>query len=110
MSNYFFLIFAITIVITRVVVFLYPISSPAIGKFRVHHYMYGLVVSPIGLATHSIIVYAIGLGLFADELAYLLIGGKTHQDNYSKLSLLGTLILMILVFILRDYIILPFSN
>lgn len=71
-----------------------------------HHYMYGIVLILIGFLTHSIIVYAIGLGLFIDELSYLIISGKTHEDNYSRKSLLGTVFLIILVFIFRNYILL----
>ncbi len=106
--NYFFLIFLITIIITRVVIFFYPIPSPTIGKFRLHHYMYGILGIIIGLFLNSIIVYAIGLGLFIDELTYVLMNGKTHEDNYSKISLIGTLFFVILIFFLRNYLVLPF--
>ncbi|OGN25406.1 MAG: hypothetical protein A2925_00015 [Candidatus Yanofskybacteria bacterium RIFCSPLOWO2_01_FULL_44_22] len=103
MSNYFFLIFLATIIITRLFIFIYPISAPTFGKFRTHHYMYGLVGIFAGLSFHSIMIYAIGLGLFVDELTYLLIRGKNHKDNYSKISLLGTLFFAIIVFIFRKY-------
>jgi len=65
--------------------------------------MYGLVGIFAGLSFHSIMIYAIGLGLFVDELTYLLIRGKNHKDNYSKISLLGTLFFAIIVFIFRKY-------
>ena len=102
----FFLIFLATIIITRIFVFLYPIPAPTISKFRIHHYMYGIVGIIVGLLTSSVFIYAIGLGLFIDELTYLLIGGKSHQDNYSKISLIGTFIFVILVFIFQDYLVL----
>jgi hypothetical protein len=34
-----------------------------------------------------------------------IIGGKTHIDNYSTTSLLGTVVFIILVFFLRNYFI-----
>ena len=98
MSNYFFLIFLATVVITRIFIFIYPIPAPTFGKFRIPHYMYGLVGIFTGLAFHSILIYAIGLGLFIDELTYLLMRGKNHKDNYSTISLLGTLFFVIIVF------------
>ncbi len=101
--NYFFPIFLTTIVITRIVVFVYPIPAPTLGKARTHHYMYGLVVIFIGLIFNSILAYAIGLGLFVDELTYLLMRGKNHKDNYSKISLLGTFF-VILFFVFRKYL------
>lgn len=107
-ASQFFAIFLSTIVITRLFLFVKPISSPTISGFRIHHYMYGIIAIVIGLFIHSILLYAIGLGLFVDELAYLIIGGKDHKDNYSKASLFGTLIFVIVVYILRDYIVLPF--
>lgn len=106
--NEFFLIFFLTIIAVRVFLFLKPIPSPTVEGFRVHHYMYGVVLVVIGLLVHSIVVYAIGFGLFIDELTYLLIGGKTHTDNYSVKSLVGTGICIILVFIFREYLIPPF--
>lgn len=107
-ENRFFIIFFVTIAVTRAFLFLFPISSPTIGKFRVHHYMYGILGILIGLLFQSLIVYAVGFGLFVDELTFLLMGGKTHEDNYSRISLFGTLFFVVLVFILRGYLTLTF--
>jgi len=85
-----------------------PLPAPTVGKLRVHHYMYGLLGIVIALAIHSLILYAVGWGLFVDELTYLVIGGKTHQDNYSALSLSGTVILMVVIFFARGWIVTPF--
>lgn len=106
MSNYFFLIFLSTITITRLLLFIYPFPAPTFGKFRTHHYMYGLVGIAIGLLANSITIYAVGLGLFVDELTYLLMRGKDHKDNYSKISLFGTIFFVAVVFLFRDYFIL----
>ena len=100
----FFPLFLVTIVITRVFVYLKPIPSPTIRGFRTHHYMYGIAIAIIGAFAHNIILYAIGLGLFIDELGYLLINGKTHEDNYSKPSLILLAIFVILVFLFREQI------
>jgi hypothetical protein len=104
MSNYFFIVFLITIVAVRVLIFLHPVPAPTIGKFRTHHYMFGIIGVILGLLFNSILIYAIGLGLFVDELTYLLMRGKSHEDNYSKTSLLGTLLFIIIVFLLKDYL------
>ncbi|MES3031691.1 MAG: hypothetical protein V4699_00400 [Patescibacteria group bacterium] len=106
--NSFFIIFLSTVLITRFFLFIKPTPSPIVGNFRVHHYMYGIIGIVIGLLIHSVFVYAIGLGLFIDELTYLIIKGKDHKDNYSKVSLFGTLIFVIIVYFLRDYLILFF--
>ena len=110
MSNQFFLIFLVTILITRLFLFLRPIPAPTIGKFRTHHYMFGILGIFIGFFMHWLVIYAIGWGLFVDELTYLLIKGKNHEDNYSTISLMGTLIFIILIFIFRNSLVNLFLN
>ncbi len=110
MGSQFFLLFLVTILVTRIFVFLFPIPSPTIGKLRTHHYIFGVAGILVGLLIHSVIIYSIGFGLFIDELTYLIIGGKTHRDNYSKISLFGTLFFVILVFLFRDFIVMPFGS
>jgi len=105
----FFYIFLVTIVIVRVFLFLKPVPSPTIGKFRMHHYMYGLLAVALGLLIGSLVIYAIGLGLFVDELAYLLIRGKTHTDNYSWASLFGTSLFVVIVFVFKEYLVMLLS-
>ena len=107
MSNYFFLVFVVTVIIVRLFLFLYPFSAPTIKGFRIHHYMYGIIGIIIGLIIHSINLSAIGLGLLVDELTYIIIRGKDHKDNYSIVSLFGTLLFVIAVFVFRDYLVLP---
>ena len=70
--------------------------------------MFGAVGIPFSLLLNFMPLYAVSLGLFVDELTYLLIGGKTHKDNYSKTSLLGTLFFVVLVFFLQKYLTTPF--
>ncbi len=105
-AHHFFMIFLGTVIVTRIFLFLKPIPAPTIKGFRIHHWMYGVVGILITLLIHSLILYAVGLGLFVDELTYILIGGKSHKDNYSKISLFGTVIFVIIVFVARDYLIL----
>ena len=104
-SNEFFLIFLETILLVRIFLFLKPISSPNVGKFRIHHYMYGFIGILLGLVFNFLFIYAVGVGLFIDELAYLLINGKTHADNYSTISLLGTLFFIIIIYVFREKLI-----
>src|SRR5690348_16598121 len=118
MANQFFWIFFGTIAVVRIFLWIDPTPAPTIPKlkwhhhvyhkFRTHHWMLGLISIVVAFAIHSLILYAIGLGLFVDELTYLLIGGKTHKDNYSVVSLSGTVIFMILTYFFRQAIITHF--
>ena len=97
---YFFTIFIITIIITRVFLYIKPMPAPAIKGFRMHHYMYGLFLVLIGILLGNVTIYGLGAGLFIDEFGYLLLNGKSHEDNYSKFSflLLGLFIVLVYVF------------
>ena len=107
MTDLFFLIFIVTLVLTRVVLYIKPTSSPTIAGFRFHHYMYGMVLVAISIPFNWVYLYAIGLAFFIDEFTWLLMRGKNHADNYSWKSLTGTALLALLVFLLRDYLVLP---
>ena len=109
MANEFFLIFLVTILAIRIFLWVRPTPAPTVGTFRTHHWMFGVALILIALAIHSLILYAIGLGLFVNELAYLLMGGKTHQDNYSMRSLSGLIFFIILVYIFKAQAILLFA-
>ncbi len=102
---YFIIIFISTILATRIFLYLKPTPSPTIKGFRLHHYMFGLILILVGMLLTNITIYAVGLGLFIDELPYILLKGKNHKDNYSTKSLLGVLILMIVVILLKDYLV-----
>jgi hypothetical protein len=110
MDSRFFFIFVVTVLAIRTVLYFWPVPAPTIGGLRTHHYMYGVIGVLIGLATNSMTVYAVGIGLFVDELTFVLTGGRTHQDNYSSASLLGTFVLIGLVFALRGYLARPFEG
>jgi len=69
-----------------------------------HHWMYGVILIIISFIVQSIALYAVGLGLFVDELSYILIGGKNHKDNYSIKSILGTVLFIVIVYVFRDKI------
>ncbi len=98
----FGVIFLATVLVTRIALWAKPVASPTIRGFRMHHYMYGIALAIIGAIHHSVWFYAIGLGLFVDELGYLCIGGKTHADNYSDRSLFLTCFFAALTFIFRE--------
>ena len=103
-ANLFIIVFLITLITIRIAVYLKPIPSPTSKGFRMHHYMYGIVLIPISILTNSIILFGIGTALFFDELTFLLIGGKTHKDNYSATSIMGTIGFAIILFIFRDFL------
>ncbi len=103
-NNYFFTIFFLTILFIRIFLFFKPISSATVTGFEwFHHYIFGLVLFVSGLLVSYLIIYSIGLGLFVDELTFLLINGNSHEDNYSIISLSGTVLFVLIIFFSRKF-------
>lgn len=102
MKNNFFLFFLAAIVLARTIIFIYPNVMVTVGDVRAEHYMLGVVLILVGIFSRSVILYSLGLGLFIDQLAYLIIGGKTDQDYFSEVSMLGTLGFVIVILLCRE--------
>jgi len=111
-GDYFFLIFLGTIALTRLLL-LSKKGSPTIREFRLRHYMYGIVLIVFSFLTRSITTYAIGFGLFVDEVPLILIKGPGHREKYwrgiedyfSPWCVSGVLILIFVAYIFRDILI-----
>lgn len=107
-DKYFLLTF-ITILITRVVVYIFNKPSPTIKSFRTHHWMFGLFFTIILFCISSfytnIYLLSISMGIFLDEIGFIIIRGKTHEDNYSPKSFMILIFFIILLFIFRENII-----
>ena len=105
MSFEFISIFCGTVITTRLLLYFCRLPSPTVGTFRLHHYMYGLIGIPFAFVLHSLALYAFSAALFVDEITYLVIGGESHDDNYSAFSLGGTLLLVVFVFIFKEQLV-----
>ena len=105
----FFLFAIVTILLTRVSVFIFNRPSPTIKNFRTHHWMYGLLFTIILFCISrfykNVYLLAISMGIFLDEIGFILIKGKTHKDNYSPKSFIILIFFIILLFIFRETII-----
>lgn len=85
----YFLCTFITILITRVFVFIFNKPSPTIKGFRTHHWMYGLIFTIIlfGISKFYTNIYllSISTGVFLDEIGFIIIRGKNNEDKLSHL-------------------------
>src|SRR2546426_538449 len=106
-ADQFFIVFALTVAVARTWLFLWPIAGPTIHGVRIHHYHIGLLLLVSGAMCDSVLLYGVGAGLFGDELAFLLMRGRTHADNYSVMSLVGTAVVVVSVFLLRHVVVSP---
>jgi len=105
----FFLCNFITIIITRIFVYLINKPSPTIKNFRTHHWMFGLAFTIILFCISSfytnIYLLSISIGIFLDEIGFIMINGQTHEDNYSPKSFMILMIFILLLFIFRANIV-----
>ena len=110
-GDYFFLFFLGTIAVTRLLL-LSKKGSPTIKGFRLRHYMYGLILIMSAFIFDNLTVYAIGLGLFVDELPLILVKGPGHReehwrgcdDYYIPWCISSVLILIFIVYVFRSLI------
>jgi hypothetical protein len=106
--NFFFIIVLSTVVLTRLWLLLKPISSPRLKGFKLHHYMYGLVVVGISVIFSNITLYGIGFGLIVDEMPLFLTykNNNYHWKEYnSLLSRLGVVFCLLLLYFFKKYLI-----
>lgn len=110
-ETYFIVIFLVAILGTRLFLFIKPKPSPTIKGFRLHHYMYGILLLIISVFMKNIAFYAIGLALAVDQLPYVIHerktqGGKNFNEKiyWQKKYLLELAGFMILVFLLKQYL------
>ena len=98
-----------TIIITRVLVYIFNKPSPTIRNFRTHHWMFGLLFSSILFSISNfytnVYLLSISMGIFLDEIGFIMIRGKTHADNYSPKSFMILLLFLLCFFLFREAII-----
>lgn len=105
----YFLFTMIVIMVTRLCVYLFNKPSPTIKNFRTHHWMYGLLFTIILFCISNfytnIHLLSISMGIFLDEIGFIIIRGKTHEDNYSPKSFMILMFFVLLLFIFRENIV-----
>lgn len=108
-SDQIFLFTLITIILTRILVYFINKPCPTIKNFRMHHWMYGLFFMILLFLLHhfftNIYLLSISTGIFLDEIGFIMIRGKTHEDNYSPKSFMILLVFILLLFIFRGNIV-----
>ena len=106
-TTLFFLVFVGTIVVTRLVLLPKRILYPRVFGHHIHHFIYGIFILIIGVLASNLFLYAVGFGLFVDELP-LVFTQKWNWNGYnSALCPVGEVGIIILAFLLRNYILLP---
>lgn len=103
-SDYLFIIVLITVIATRLWLFLRPTASPRLQGFKLHHYMYGVVLVGISFLFSNLLIYGISFGLIIDELP-LFIWYKNndfHWKEYNSIyARVGIFVCLIILFLFK---------
>lgn len=112
--NSFFIIILVTVLVIRI--FLHGaavlqsksqrniVPKPTLKGFRIHHYVYGLLLIVAALFFKQVAILAMGLGFVIDEV-WLVIGLQSNDAEYlSYSSLLGALVLLVVFYLMRTQI------
>lgn len=110
-KNLFFIIFLLTIILIRIFVIIFPERDTYIFGILIHHFWYGIILLlivftiPKKYSIPKIFLSAIGLGYITDQLIFILLGAGKDKEYWALPSLLGTIILIVIIFPLRKKII-----
>jgi len=110
-KDLFYLIFFLTILIIRISIFLVPNIDIKFFDLVIHHFWFGILLISISIFIQKkynlkkIYTFAIGLGLVIDELIFILLGAGGDKIYWGLLPLLGTILLVIGIFLIRKKII-----
>ena len=105
--NIFFSIIVATVLTIRLSVYLVPNKDVIVFGKVVHHMWFGVLLvlmaclAPIKVPFVTAITSAVGLGLIADHIVYMLLGAGGDDKYWSHSSLLGVLVVLVLLFLLR---------
>jgi len=84
LQDKFFLITMITIIMTRIIVYIINKPCPTINNFRTHYWMFGLAftIIPFGISIFYVNIYllSISMGVFLDEIGFVIIRGKSPRQ------------------------------
>ncbi|MBV9349379.1 MAG: hypothetical protein JO026_01370 [Patescibacteria group bacterium] len=112
MGTKLFFWFVGTIAVSCGFLFVYPITSPTVGGFHLHHWMYGAAITMLAWRMRSLATFGIGLGLFVDEITFIIRTclGKSSLPYYSWQALVGIVVCAAIVFVLKDALAAQFFN
>jgi hypothetical protein len=112
-TEYFFFVFLLAITISRFILSFPKRTKLRLGNFRIRHYMFAIVLIPLGLYIKNLTIYAFGLGLLADKLPLIPIKGLGYRDEqwkgcddyFTAWCVAGVFICVCIVYLLRNYLV-----
>ena len=109
----FFFFFLGTIAVTRFILAFPKRPKTFIAGLRIRHYLFGIIAVLVGFLVKNAMIYAIGLGLIADELILVIAKGsglkdeqwRGCEDYFTPWSVAAVFVITFLVFVFRDFLV-----
>ncbi|MBI5913334.1 hypothetical protein HY839_02740 [Candidatus Azambacteria bacterium] len=107
----FYSIFVVTVLAMRMEVFLFPQRKLIVSGAIIHHFWIGVLFIFFALLVPKrytglrIGIFSVGSGLAADELMYIVLGGRTVSEYWSLYSVSGAVVLTAIIFTIRKWLI-----
>ncbi len=79
-GDLFFSIFLGTITAIRFFIYIRKNPGPIIMGIKIRHYMEGIILIILAFVIHDITLFALGSGLFIDEVPLILVKGPGRKD------------------------------
>ncbi|MBS3166948.1 hypothetical protein J4403_01935 [Candidatus Woesearchaeota archaeon] len=107
-ENLFYFVFILTVLVSRLLVYLFPNRDIILFGWVIHHFWFGLWVFLVSFLIRKkkdvLIFSAMGLGLMADEIVFMILGAGGDTEYWSKVVIFGTCVALLLIYILRKRI------
>ena len=107
-ENLFYLLLLGTIVFLRVSVLIFPEKNFELFGLIIHHFWFGvpLIVASLFFRRGNVktCIFAIGLGYIIDQIVFMILGAGFDKEYWALPSLLGTIVLVLLIFPFRKKI------
>lgn len=106
-ENIFYLLVLLTVLIIRISIFLIPEVTIKIFGLTAHHFWFGLALILIGIFIPKkkdilrIIFCSVGIGLFIDQLMFMILGAGMDKEYWALPSLISALFLLLIIFPFR---------
>ena len=103
----FYLVFVLTILITRISIIIVPEVDIKLMDVVIHHFWFGVILMIFGLIipkqniNPKILLYGIGAGLIIDQLVFMILGAGKDKEYWALPSLLSTIIITLVIYPIR---------
>lgn len=113
-ENLFYVLILLTIILTRISIFLVPEVDIRLFGFSIHHFLFGIPLIILGKIFHKqkylkIFLVGIGFGLMLDEFTFIILGAGMDRQYWDVFSVIGTILFTGIFYFVRKKVLALFN-